>query len=127
MDVRVLSQGGQSNYDTTSQSYGIGVSTQKAVINSNGELSFEQNKDNSLQNKEVDKKELEHAVNKLNKFLEDESTHAEYEMHDKLKNIMIKIVDDNTGKVVMEIPPKKILDMVAKMCEMVGILLDKKA
>ena len=39
---------------------------------------------------------------------------------------MIKIVDDDTGDVIAEIPPKKILDTVAKMCELIGVLIDKK-
>lgn len=67
------------------------------------------------------------AVDKLNKFMEDEDIHAEYKVHDKLNQIMIKIIDNKTKEVLLEVPPKKILDMVAKMCEMVGILVDKKA
>ena len=74
--------------------------------------------------KEID---VEKAVDKLNKFLEDENVHAEYSIHDKLRDVMIKIVNSDTKEVILEIPPKKILDMVAKMCEMVGILVDKKA
>ncbi|MPM73993.1 putative protein YvyC [bioreactor metagenome] len=76
---------------------------------------------------EVNEKEVEKSVEKLNKFLEDEKVHVEYEVHDKLNQLMIKIIDDNTKEVIQELPPKKILDMVAKMCEMVGILIDKKA
>ncbi len=71
--------------------------------------------------------ELEKAVNKLNGFLKDENTHAEYSVHDKLKTIMIKIVDDTTKETIMEVPPKKILDLVAKMCELAGVVYDKKA
>lgn len=76
---------------------------------------------------ELTEGKLKNSVDKLNKFLEDENVHAEYEIHDKLKDVMIKIVNSDTKEVIMEIPPKKILDMVAKMCEMVGILVDKKA
>lgn len=76
---------------------------------------------------EIKDKDLKNAVEKLNNFLEDNKTHAEYEVHEKLNDVMIKIVDDNTGKVIQEIPSKKILDMVAKMMEMVGVLFDKKA
>jgi len=71
--------------------------------------------------------EVHKAVDKLNKFMEDEDIHAEYEVHDKFNQIMIKIEDNKTKDVLLEVPPKKILDMVAKMCEMVGILVDKKA
>ena len=73
-------------------------------------------------------KDLNEAAEIVNSLLKKHDSHVEYSMHDKLKNvIMIKIVDSNTGDVLSEIPPKKIIDMVAKMCEMVGIMVDKKA
>lgn len=74
----------------------------------------------------VNIKDLDKAVNKLNKFLEDDRTHAEYSVHEELNTLMIKIIDDVTKEVIMEVPPKKILDMVASMCKQFG-LLDKKA
>ncbi len=67
------------------------------------------------------------AVDKLNKIIEDEDVYAKYEVHDKLNQIMVKLIDRNTNEVILEVPSKKILDMVAKMCEMAGILLDKRA
>ena len=84
------------------------------------------NKSKDVNQKDVNKKDLDKALKKLNKFLEDEPVHAEYSVHKDLKVIMIKIVDDNTKEVIMEIPPQKILDMVASMCKQVG-LIDKKA
>lgn len=71
------------------------------------------------------KEDLDKAVKKLNKFLEDEKTHAEYEKHKDLGTMMVRIVDDETEKVVIELPPKKVLDMIASMCKQVG-LIDKK-
>lgn len=73
-----------------------------------------------------DKKDLDKAVNKLNKFLEDDNTRAEYSVHKDLGIVMIKIVDKDTDKVILELPPEKILNMVASMCKQVG-LLDEKA
>ena len=94
-----------------------------------------QNVDNSETNsnpvpekKDNKEEDVKKAVDKLNKFLDDNGTYAEYSVHEKFKEvIMIKIIDKKTKEVIREIPPKKILDMVAKMCEMVGILIDKKA
>lgn len=71
-------------------------------------------------------KELDDALKKINNFLKDEKTHAEYSVHKDFGTLMIKIVDDESDEVVLEIPPEKILDMVASMCRQVG-LLDKKA
>ncbi|MFL0165427.1 flagellar protein FlaG [Candidatus Clostridium helianthi] len=77
-------------------------------------------------NKQYDKKDIDNALNKLNNFLKDDKTHAEYTYNEEMKTMMVKIIDENTKEVVLEIPPKKILDMVASMLKQVG-LLDKKA
>ena len=82
---------------------------------------------NSLSEKENSEKQVKNAVGKINKLLEGEGTHVQYEKHDVLNQMIIKVIDNNTNEVIREIPSKKILDMVAKMCEMAGILVDKKA
>lgn len=80
-----------------------------------------------LQNsQEYSKKDLDDAIKKINNFLKGEHTHAEYSYHKEMKTTMIKIVDEDTKEVILEIPPKKILDMVASMIKQVG-LLDRKA
>lgn len=125
MEIRSIGQGGQVNIDT-SKNFDIGNSSnnvERKVQSSNDTG----NRELASKEKNYNEKDIKKAIGKLNKFLEDDKTHAEYEVHDKLKDIMIKIVDDNTGKVIQELPPKKILDMIAKMCEMVGIIFDKKA
>lgn len=127
MELKSIGQGGQVSFETVR-----GVD--KSYLNSSADIKVQagdntENEDMTMapKDKDINEKDIKKAVDKLNKFLEDDKTHAEYEVHDKLKDIMIKIIDDKTGKVIQEFPPKKILDMVAKMCEMVGILFDKKA
>jgi flagellar protein FlaG len=39
---------------------------------------------------------------------------------------MVQIKNVDTGDVISEIPPKRVLDMVAKMEEMVGLIFDKR-
>lgn len=111
MGVKVISQGRQLEYNLSNDNKNFGAS-----------IEVQENKE-----KIITKEDLDRALGKLNKFMEGEKTHAEYEVHDKLKDIIIKIVENDTSKVIMEIPPKKILDMVAAMCEMVGIIFDKHA
>ncbi|EHJ01511.1 flagellar protein FlaG protein [Clostridium sp. DL-VIII] len=84
------------------------------------------NQSEDSDNQEYSKKDLDEALKKLNNFLKDEHTHAEYSYYKDLKTTMIKIVDEDTKEVLLEIPPKKILDMIASMCRQVG-LIDKKA
>ena len=78
-------------------------------------------------NNSFSEKEVKNAANKINEFLDDKGIHVKYEKHDVFNQMIIKVIDNNTNEVIKEIPSKKILDMVAKMCEMAGILVDKKA
>ncbi|GCD09025.1 flagellar protein FlaG [Clostridium tagluense] len=78
-------------------------------------------------NNSLSEKEVKNAVSKINKLLEGEGTHLQYEKHDVINQMIIRVIDDKTNEVIKEIPSKKILDMVAKMCEMAGVLIYKKA
>lgn len=81
---------------------------------------------NGNKNEEYNKKDLDNALKKINNFMKDEHTRAEYSYHKDFGTLMIKIVNEDTKEVLLEVPPKRILDMVASMCRQVG-LLDKKA
>ncbi|URS74501.1 flagellar protein FlaG [Clostridium autoethanogenum] len=59
-------------------------------------------------------------------MLEDKATHLKYEVCGKFNDITVQIIDDKTNKVIKEIPPKKIIEMVDKLCELAGVFLDKK-
>ncbi|WP_138209801.1 flagellar protein FlaG [Hathewaya histolytica] len=72
--------------------------------------------------------DIKNAGDIISKILEKDDCRLEYRNHEKFKYItMIKLVDSKTGDVIKEIPPEKILDMVASMCEMVGLMIDEKA
>lgn len=75
---------------------------------------------------EVSKADLEKALDKFSKTAEVFNRHFQFEVHEKTKRIMVKVIDNDTGKVVSEIPSKKILDIVANMQEMVGMLVDQR-
>ena len=38
---------------------------------------------------------------------------------------MVQIINSETNEVVREIPPEKVLDMVARMWELAGIIVDR--
>ncbi|MBZ9688099.1 flagellar protein FlaG [Clostridium estertheticum] len=96
-------------------------------VSNNTGVSKPTESNNPLSEKDNSEKEVKKAVNKINKFLEGESTHLQYEKHDVFNQMIVKVIDNNTNEVINELPSKKILDMVAKMCEMAGVLVDKKA
>ncbi|SHK01041.1 flagellar protein FlaG [Tepidibacter formicigenes] len=71
-------------------------------------------------------KKLIEAIEKSNKELLGTNSHLKFSIHEKTKEIVVKIVDNETKKVIKEIPSEKILDMVADMCERAGIFVDKR-
>lgn len=82
--------------------------------------------DEGIKREKYSIEKIKEAVETLDKFLQAENTHAEYSVHEKFGDIMIKIINDDTDEVVLEVPPKKILDLVAKLCEDAGLIVDKK-
>ncbi|MBU3109066.1 flagellar protein FlaG [Clostridium gasigenes] len=77
--------------------------------------------------KRYKEEEIAKAVDKLNKLLQEDNTTVEYSIHEVFGDTMIKIINKNTKEVLVEVPPKTVLDLVAKMCERAGILIDKKS
>ncbi|QGU95057.1 flagellin [Clostridium bovifaecis] len=131
MGVNVLSQGRQINASTISSNSNTLNNNENQQVKlpvAENEKSSNEMEHGRERYKNASEDDIKKAVNKLNKFLQGEATHVEYERHDKLKNeFVIRIVDNNTREVVKEIPPKKILDMVAEMCKLAGIIVDEKA
>lgn len=64
------------------------------------------------------------AVEQMNKNLPHSS--AIFGIHEATNRVTIKIVDKETKKVIKELPPEKTLDMIAKVWELAGILVDEK-
>lgn len=128
MDVKAILKDITAYDNNVYQNKAIEDGTEKSSLkNDNTRKDDDLNsKENNKIDKKTDKKEIDKAINTLNKFLEPEKTHAEYSMHKELGTIMIKIIDDNSKKVILEVPSEKILNMVASMCEKSG-LIDKKA
>ncbi len=50
----------------------------------------------------------------------------EFSIHEETGRTVVKIVDQDTGKVIKQLPPEELLDLAAKLEEMSGVLFDKK-
>jgi len=64
------------------------------------------------------------AVDEMNKKMS--NSVAQFGIHEETNHLTIKIVDKETRKVIKELPPEKTLDMIAKVWEMAGLLVDEK-
>ena len=76
---------------------------------------------------EMDRQALEEILEVMGKTLFGTDTHYEFRLHEKTGTVVCKLVNNETEEVVREIPSEKILDMVAGIWELVGILVDRKA
>lgn len=77
--------------------------------------------------KKVNEEEIIHAIEAANKSVEVYDRKLEFSIHEKTKEIMVKVIDTSKGEIVREIPSKKTLDMVANLLQAAGILIDEKA
>ena len=69
--------------------------------------------------------QIKKAVEQLNRKLTANSE-AVFGIHEATNRVTIKIVDKETKEVIKEVPPEKTLDMIAKVWEIAGILVDEK-
>ncbi|MFJ9501234.1 flagellar protein FlaG [Brevibacillus centrosporus] len=76
--------------------------------------------------KKASKADMERQIESLNKFMMSSTTHLKFTLHEKLNEYYVQIVSDTDNTVVREIPSKKMMDMVAQMHEMIGLLVDEK-
>ena len=62
--------------------------------------------------------DIRNQVRRANRALEAVDIQAKFSIHEGTGEIIVKLEDINTGEVIREIPPEKLLDLVAKMQEM---------
>ncbi|MBO5166787.1 MAG: flagellar protein FlaG [Lachnospiraceae bacterium] len=74
--------------------------------------------------KQPTNEQIKKAVESLNKKME--HSEAVFGIHEETNRVTIKIVNKDTKEVIKELPPEKTLDMIAKVWEMAGILVDEK-
>lgn len=68
--------------------------------------------------------QIKKAVEEINKKAN--NSEAIFGIHEDTNRVTIKLVDKDTKEVIKELPPEKTLDMIAKVWEMAGLLVDEK-
>lgn len=87
-------------------------------------------KDSRLTN-DVDKRPMKQNVSEvvdgLNSIMDMVNRRMEFAVHKETGRLMVNVVDKDTQKVIKTIPPEEFLDLAARIDEMVGLFLDKRA
>jgi len=71
-------------------------------------------------------KQIKNAISNANSKLKTHRTRCEFSYNEELKRVSIKVLDDETQEVIKEIPAEDTLEMLARMYDLAGILIDEK-
>lgn len=93
---------------------------------SGGNGSFQQQQQQQTISTQAASEQLKKAIAEMNKKINNSHEEAVFGIHEETNRVMIKILDKETKEVIKEFPPEKTLDMIAKIWEMAGILVDEK-
>ena len=83
--------------------------------------------DNTKKSLEADKKKIEKIAEILDSYVQSTQHDLKIQIHDKTGDIMVKVISGEDGKVIREIPPEALLNLAAKVEEMMGALVNENA
>ena len=74
--------------------------------------------------KDPAKSTIDSAVSSANNRMV--STRCEYSYDEATKRVSIKVFDKTSDKLIREVPPEESLEMLQKMWELAGLIVDEK-
>ena len=72
------------------------------------------------------KEQVQKSINEMNDTVSALHKELHFEFHEKAERMLVEIRDIRNDEVIKEIPPKEMLDMIGRIKEVVGLLLDEK-
>ncbi len=75
----------------------------------------------------VDTELLQDVLEVAQKHFQSLSVGLEFSVHSKTGRMKVTVLDKETGDTIREIPPDEILNMMARIDEMMGVVFDQKA
>ena len=106
---------------------GVGIENQ--VISFPGDKNVRPDKirQREEKRKDIDPKQLQDLLNDIKSDLKIlHNIDIRFKVHEATGKTMVTVIDSETDKVIREIPPSEILNLAAKIDQMMGILFDKK-
>lgn len=121
MKVNTVSPAIAGTYDTSRQEKPVGVNQDNGISTVKDEKRTDISADNVINDDMLDS-----AIKQANKSLEQYNRVVERSVHEVTHAIIYVLKDTETDEVIREFPPRKIQDMIAKMWEMAGLLVDER-
>ncbi|RKM59735.1 flagellar protein FlaG [Butyrivibrio sp. XB500-5] len=96
--------------------------------NESAAQNFAQNQSKRAETEEqiqADNAKIKKAISEMTKKVRS-NAEAVFGIHEKTNRVTIKMVDKETKEVIKEFPPDETLDMIARIWEVAGIMVDEK-
>lgn len=77
-------------------------------------------------NIEVDKSNLRKQTDKLNQVMDLFNYSIRFTLDDESKRMVVKVVNSETDEIIRQIPPKEMLQLMHRLDQVVGVILDEK-
>lgn len=105
----------------------IETPTKKQVVTTEMTSSFQEDSASSMSDQHQFSREEKFAmVEEASKALETVNTELTFRVHEGTGRPLIQLVERGTKDVVREIPPEKMLDILAGIWEWAGVMIDRK-
>jgi len=75
---------------------------------------------------EIPREKVEKTVEKLNRLMGIIDKRYEYSVHGESNRLSVKIIDQQNGELVAEIPSQRALDILESFSQMAGLFFDKR-
>ena len=124
-DAKGNSQGSVIKTDLKPGSQGSVARAEAKANQAESTLVSEEEKQAPIDSGEAMKKNsMKRAVEEINR--KSKSSEVIFGIHDGTNRVTIKVVDKGTKEVIREFPPEETLDMIAKVWELAGIMIDER-
>lgn len=99
----------------------VAVNTTDLKVQQDGNASQNKGSNTQEQNDKIRK-----SVEEINRKAAQKNVEAQFGIHEGTNRVTIKIVDKETREVIREVPAEKTLDMIAKLWEVAGLMVDER-
>jgi flagellar protein FlaG len=80
-----------------------------------------------VRSKTIEAAELEEAVEKIREVFQKVEPRLHFEIDPDLDRVVVKIMNEESGEVIRQIPPKEVLDLAKNSQASTGLLLKQEA
>lgn len=125
MEIESIRSSTNVQVDSNATNKAESVSQVQGDADNTGKDAGNQNNVNSNR-KDPTKTTIDSAFSDMNSKIRQSRTRCEYSYDEPTKRISIKVYDEDTDELIREVPPEESLEVLQKVWELAGIIVDKK-